>query len=375
MNEATGRFERLELSRPSDGTETPPKKIEVSNTVAEADEPSEVGGPETFIEKHIHRELDPYILAARRAASAAAVLSDIQEQPADEEEESSAWRHFIEARVKIGRKQRLTLGVATFAIFVTGGYLAFSVGEANGHAAASLPAHSKVAAAQHHASEPGPRKLASATPLDRLSALANAGNASAELIVGLKYLHGEGVKQDSARAVQWIQKAAVAHEPLAQYWLGSLYQRGEGTPPDSVEALRWYEAAAGQGNCRAMHALGVAYAEGQGTSKDLAQAAHWFARAAALGYVNAQFNLAVLYERGDGVPQSLREAFKWYSIAAANGDSESRTRVDALKLQLPAADLEGAQLAAAEFHPESIDRGANNAPVIADIAASTISSR
>jgi localization factor PodJL len=154
-----------------------------------------------------------------------------------------------------------------------------------------------------------------------------------------------------------------------------MYQHGDGTPPDSVEALRWYEAAAGQGNCRAMHALGVAYAEGEGTDKDLVQAAHWFQRAADLGYVNSQFNLAVLYERGDGVPQSLREAYKWYSIAAAQGDRESRTRVEALKLQIPQTDLQGAQIAAQEFHPASADREANIVPAMADLASSALVSR
>jgi localization factor PodJL len=81
-----------------------------------------------------------------------------------------------------------------------------------------------------------------------------------------------------------------------------------------------------------------------------------------MGLSDSQFNLAVLYERGMGVKQSLTEAYKWYAIAAAGGDSESKTRVDALATQLSPADKATAQAAAQNFHPKPMNPAANTAP-------------
>ncbi len=46
--------------------------------------------------------------------------------------------------------------------------------------------------------------------LDRLTALANGGNAKAETIVGLKYLSGDGVAANDAQAAKWLERAANA---------------------------------------------------------------------------------------------------------------------------------------------------------------------
>ncbi|MEI9929168.1 MAG: hypothetical protein WDM89_01015 [Rhizomicrobium sp.] len=51
--------------------------------------------------------------------------------------------------------------------------------------------------------------------LDRLTALANGGNAKAETVVGLKYLNGEGTPVNEAQAAKWLERAAEAGEPVA----------------------------------------------------------------------------------------------------------------------------------------------------------------
>ncbi len=198
--------------------------------------------------------------------------------------------------------------------------------------------------------------------LDRLTALANSGNAKGEMLLGLKYLDGDGVAVNEAEAAKWLERAATQNDAIAAYRLGTLYERGHGVAADPAKAVHWYEVAAQQGNRKAMHNLAVAYAQGTGTTKDLAQAAQWFSRAASLGLANSQFNLAVLYERGMGVPQSLPDAFKWYAIAASQGDAESKARIDALSTQLSAPDRAAAQHAADAFKPQPMDRSANIPP-------------
>jgi len=246
--------------------------------------------------------------------------------------------------------------------------------------AAPTPPVKTAVAPQHAAPPPAPqlsqpapqtaaqpaRPAPPAAPLDRLTAAANAGNSKAELIVGLKYLDGDGVPVNEAEAAKWLQKAADAGEPVAQYRLGTLYERGRGVPADPAKATRWYLSAANQGSRKAMHNLAVAYAEGSGVKKDYAEASRWFMRAANLGLSDSQFNLAVLYERGLGVPQNLVDAYKWYAIAAAQGDQESRTRMGAIASQLSNDGRLAAQHAADLFHPGQLDARANVAPSIAE---------
>lgn len=229
---------------------------------------------------------------------------------------------------------------------------------------AAAPPQRIVAAPPQPAPQNPPVKLAPppAAPLDHLTALANAGNAKAELIVGLKYL--DGVPANDTEAAKWLARSAEAGEPVAQYRMGTLFERGRGVPADTAKADHWYEAAANQGNRKAMHNLAVAYAEGSGAKKDFTEAARWFSRAAMLGLSDSQFNLAVLYERGLGVPQSLLNAYKWYAIAAAQGDSESKARLQTISTQLSADDRAAAQHAADTFKPGNLDAEANVAPTI-----------
>ena len=204
-------------------------------------------------------------------------------------------------------------------------------------------------------------------PLDRLTQAANAGNARAQLIVGLKYLDGDGVPANETEAAKWLTKAADAGEPVAQYRAGTLFERGRGVAADPVKAVRWYLAAANQGNRKAMHNLAVAYAEGTGVKKDYAEASRWFLRAANLGLSDSQFNLAVLYERGLGVPQNLVDAYKWYAIAAVQGDVESKARITAIISQLDPEARAAAQHAADTFRPGQLSARANVAPTMADV--------
>jgi localization factor PodJL len=203
--------------------------------------------------------------------------------------------------------------------------------------------------------------------LDHVTQLANAGNAKAQTIIGLKYLNGEGRAVNEAEAAKWLERAAEAGEPVAQYRLGTLYEHGSGVPADAAKATHWYLASAMQGNRKAMHNIAVDYAEGTGIKKDPTEAARWFSKAASLGLVDSQFNLAVLYERGTGVPQSLIDAYKWYAIAATGGDKESKARIDALGTQLSADDRAAAQHAADAFKPALPDARANVAPQQGDL--------
>src|SRR5262249_29737748 len=99
------------------------------------------------------------------------------------------------------------------------------------------------------------------TPLDRLLSSAKAGNPKAQLLLGLRYLDGDGVAASDSEAVRWLRKSAEQGDAVGQYRLGTMYERGRGVSLDTAQAKYWYEQAARHGNRKAMHNLAVAYAE------------------------------------------------------------------------------------------------------------------
>ncbi len=326
----------------------PPNEGEspVEPGAAEANKPEETQAAETSDSK----VSVTYLAAARRSAQAAVMSARTSER------KPKSWLFRIPKKYLM-----FTCGLMSVVVVIVGVLVVQRMSAIAAHAD-TMPAGFAKRVAMHTF---GTKRMAAATPLDMLSALASGGNAKAQLIVGLKYLKGsDSVAKNPIAAAQWIAKAARHGEPMAQYWAGYVYQHGLGVSVDPDEALRWYEASADQGNTKAMYNLGVGFAQGWTGAKDTPEAARWFARAARLGFVDAQFNLAVLYERGEGLPPSLTDAYKWYSVAAANGDAESKKRLDAIATQLDADDLAAAQRSAMMFTPTPVVQQANTMPAL-----------
>jgi localization factor PodJL len=195
--------------------------------------------------------------------------------------------------------------------------------------------------------------------LERVTALADSGDARSQTLLALAYLDGKTVPSDRRAALRWGLAAAKQGDPMAQYLLGTFYQDGDGVPADPHQAFSWFEAAALRGNIKAMHDLAIAYAEGRGTPQDAARAAAWFNRAAEQGYLDSQFDLAVLFERGEGVRQNPVTALKWYLIAAKSGDKQAHDRADQLAREMSGDDVAWAQSLATRFAPANRDLVAN----------------
>lgn len=77
--------------------------------------------------------------------------------------------------------------------------------------------------------------------------LAEAGNADAQLNVGLLYDAGQGVSADPVLAASWYQRSATRGHAAAQYNLGLMYIDGRGVEHDRERAHYWLMQAAGQG--------------------------------------------------------------------------------------------------------------------------------
>ncbi len=169
---------------------------------------------------------------------------------------------------------------------------------------------------------------------------AQSGDANAQFVVATRYMNGENVNADAAKAAYWYGKAAASGLAPAQYRVATLYERGKGVPKNMAAALSWYERAAALGNVRAMHNAAVVAAGNEAGSPDYTRAYKWFSLAANHGLKDSQFNLAVLIERGLGTKADAVEALFWYRAAAAQNDADANSKADALAKTLSPASVE-----------------------------------
>jgi TPR repeat protein len=79
--------------------------------------------------------------------------------------------------------------------------------------------------------------------------------------LGLRYFRGDGVRQDSYQALQWMRDAAERGDRKAQTAVGKLYLMGlEEMGSDPAEAEKWLSIAAGRGDKEAKKLLSQASA-------------------------------------------------------------------------------------------------------------------
>ena len=79
-------------------------------------------------------------------------------------------------------------------------------------------------------------------------ALAEAGDARAQVAVAGMYRHGDGRPVDLRAAARWYREAAEAGNPIAQLNYAEMLRDGLGVGRDVQAARLWYDRAARQGN-------------------------------------------------------------------------------------------------------------------------------
>ncbi len=203
-------------------------------------------------------------------------------------------------------------------------------------------------------------------------------SAKAQYQLGLRYLQGKEVNQDSRSAVMWLQRAAEQNYAPAQYQLGELYRTGNGVDIDAAAAVEYLTSAAEQGYPTAQYRLGTLYLTGNLVEQDLITATEWMELASEHGYTEARQALADLNEAmpadtvttpspeaqqtedptneesappltldtraaeqddaetqyqlgeayrtgtGEGISRSFKEAARWYGLAAEQGHPEAQ---------------------------------------------------
>ncbi|WP_293676264.1 Localization factor PodJS [uncultured Phenylobacterium sp.] len=213
-----------------------------------------------------------------------------------------------------GRPRRAQNTTLQTALMVAGGAAFLSVGAA-GIALMQGQDDRQETAAQPFG--PAPRAAVALTP-GLAPGPGQAGSATRPTLAQVR----ADVEAGAPGALQSLRALAEAGDAQAQLYLGQLYDAGKaGLIRDPQEARRLTAMAAESGDAAAMHNLGVYYFRGEGGGADFTAAAQWFKKAAAAGVVESQYNLGLLYQSGSGVPRDLAEARRWFTRAAERGDA------------------------------------------------------
>ncbi|MEP2716261.1 caspase family protein [Pseudophaeobacter sp.] len=158
---------------------------------------------------------------------------------------------------------------------------------------------------------------------EQLLALADLGDTRSMLGLAYMRLNPNVGRFDPVAAVSFLQRAADAGAPEAQFELAKLYERGTGVAADPQKALELYQAAALQNFPDAINDLGFLHHQGGlGLSANPQKAYTFFQRAAELRHPQAQFNFAALIDDGLVPGKGPEEAAGFLYAALRSGSTD-----------------------------------------------------
>ena len=160
----------------------------------------------------------------------------------------------------------------------------------------------------------------SAIPL--LISAADAGEMSAQALLGTAYLMGYPVTQDDGKAVHYLSAAAAQGEPGSQGLLGGMYLMGRGGGSET-DGYRLLKQGAEGGDVESIRNYGLLLVQGRGYPKDAVAGAAMIRRIAVRGDIKAQALLGDLYNEGRGVPERVEDAIYWWNRAAEAGNEDA----------------------------------------------------
>ncbi len=176
-------------------------------------------------------------------------------------------------------------------------------------------------------------------------ALGAVGASADTLQDGARYFQ----RADYNRALASWRPLAVQGNPVAQNNLGIMYLDGKGVPQNTSEAVRYLSLSAAAGSSLGQNNLGGLYRDGKGVPRDYGRASQWFSASAAQGNSAGMYNLGLMYEMGQGLKAEPFHAYMWYALAADQGNMPNAAahRDSLWRRMTPAAQNQARQLAVA----------------------------
>jgi len=125
----------------------------------------------------------------------------------------------------------------------------------------------------------------------QLAAKAKADNAKTEIAEAIRIFKEFEEKDELAKGLPYLKKAADAGDTWAKNHLGDIYcafGQQFAANEDNAAAFEWFELSAKLGNAESQYFLAVMYATGSGTKENLSAAQTWLKKAAEQGHKEAQ---------------------------------------------------------------------------------------
>lgn len=161
-------------------------------------------------------------------------------------------------------------------------------------------------------------EAASKFSLEQLHEGIGRGDTAAVVELGLRYVNGTNVTQDSDKALKYFRAGADQGNPIGLFYLGTAFSSGVGVPKDDSIAVLFWEQAAQQGYSLAQYWLGFFIANGRGgISSNWCAAAPLFESAATDNVTDAAFMLGVMYQDAKIGAPDYEKAAAWYRKANA----------------------------------------------------------
>lgn len=175
------------------------------------------------------------------------------------------------------------------------------------------------------------------TPIDlpafvaTMERLAKLGHPDSQREWGLALARGQGVKQQPAQALEWLQRAAERADSGARNVLAMAHHQGElGLKADPVQAAAFARLAAEDDEVQSQWMLALMHANGEGgLARDGAQIVKWLRRASENGDKRAGLALARVLTEGAWGQQVDCSAARPHALqAAAGGEHEAEALLD-----------------------------------------------
>lgn len=177
--------------------------------------------------------------------------------------------------------------------------------------------------------------------LQEIEDAAARGNAEACFELGALYANGLGVKNDSHKAEEWLNKAIAQEVTSAHTLLAWLYLNDETLGKSPGDAVELFLDAAAAGDSDAQCSLGDIYLDGRsGIESNTKAMLHWYSDAANLNHPKAQYMLGKLLAEGERVQQNDEAAFQWLTYAIMNQSEPAQKELALLTSRLSGDELE-----------------------------------
>lgn len=160
----------------------------------------------------------------------------------------------------------------------------------------------------------------------QLASLADQGDTRSML--GLAYMRLNSVDKRYApsEAAEYLERAAKAGSPEAQFELAQLLEKGLGVPQDLDRALELYKQSADQGFADALNDLGFIYFQGGlNITRDPVLGLDYFQAAADQRHPQAMYNVAALIDDGVIPDRTLEDAAEYLYRALRSGSEDVYT--------------------------------------------------